>query len=162
MNYQKECGVENTEFDFNSHNEEVSLPEFQAICKSFVAQKNVCDEIEMALKKETEKLEEIKNKILEIMNKTGQDKFSVPGMGTVYLRTRATVTVPKEPDKRSQFFQYLKDKNIFDNLITVNSQTLNSYYKQEFEQAISDGNSDFKIPGIDEPYIIKSVGYRKN
>ena len=50
-----------------------------------------------------------------------------------------------------QFFAYLKDRGLFDSVITVNSQTLNKLYRTELEAAFGRGEIDFQFPGIEPP-----------
>jgi hypothetical protein len=93
-----------------------------------------------------------------IMTECGKEKYVVQGFGTLYFSNRMSVTMPKNPEDREAFFNYLKEKGAFDGLITVNSMTLNSFYKQEAEIANS---PDFKIPGIGTPTLIKTLNMRR-
>lgn len=68
----------------------------------------------------------------------------------LYIRTRTSVRVPKTAEDRKAFFDYLKSRNVYEQMITVNSQTLNAFYQGEYEVAQDTGNQDFKIPGIDD------------
>lgn len=73
--------------------------------------------------------------------------------GTIGMTERLSVKTPKLPEDRDAFFAYLRDRGLFDQMISVNSATLNSFYKSEFEQAKERGDAEFKIPGINEETI---------
>lgn len=80
--------------------------------------------------------------------------------GMVVLNKRWSCSVPKEPKKRKEFFNWLKEIGEFDQWITVNSQTLNSEYKKRYEAAAKDGEL-FQIPGVGDPVINEYCSLRK-
>lgn len=81
-------------------------------------------------------------------------------LGKIILTTRFSVTVPKG-DEKERFFTYLKDRGIFEDMATVNSQTLNAWYRSEMDQAKENGDFDFQIPGIKEPMAYEQLQLRK-
>lgn len=151
------------EMNFNEHleNKEINLSEFEHLCKRLFAQRSLVEDIDKKLSEANAQLEEYKTQILGILEKTGKDKYPVTGLGTVFVQHRTTVSMPKDPEKKKAFFDYLKNRNLLDDLTTVHSQTLNSFYKAEMGIAVSEGNSDFKMPGLDEPRITKILAMRK-
>lgn len=74
--------------------------------------------------------------------------------GTFTYRYNESFKVPKTPEDKEKFFAYLKDKGVYEELVTVNSQTLNSWVKQEIEE-----NIDLQIPGLTKtaPYPVASM-----
>lgn len=149
------------EFDFGAHEKkEVNLTEFDGLCRAIFAQRSVVEAKELELKKETERLEELKTKALKILKDAGKEKFLVEGQGTLYIHNRYTVSTPKDPEERKKFFGYLRAKGVFEDLITVNHQTLNSFWKEEREA--SNNDPDFTIPGIGEPTLFQTVALRKS
>jgi hypothetical protein len=46
-------------------------------------------------------------------------------------------------------------------MISVNSQTLNSFAKKELEAAKETGDIDFKIPGLGEPTLTEMIALRR-
>jgi hypothetical protein len=68
--------------------------------------------------------------------------------GHMLLRTvRSSVTVPKGDDKL-YFFEYLRNRGIFDELVTVNSNSLNAWFNAEQEAALRNGQVEFQVPGL--------------
>lgn len=49
---------------------------------------------------------------------------------------------------REKFFNYLKERDMFDTLITVNSQSLNSFVKDEVAAKEDEGDFEFVPPGV--------------
>ena len=65
---------------------------------------------------------------------------------------------------REKFFNYLKGKGVFEQMITINSRTLNAFAKVELETANEEGVLDFQIPGLtksDPVFVAKMTGVRK-
>jgi hypothetical protein len=139
----------------------ISLEEFQALGVKLWEEKAKLEELEAIASKQSKEVEALKAKVISCLEAAGLDKFAVAGFGTVFKTQRFTVTVPKDGADREAFFGYLESQGIFRELITVNSQTLNSYWKKEFEAAVEQGNPDWKMPGIADPKHVITLGMRK-
>lgn len=79
----------------------------------------------------------------------------------VLLGERTSVKTPKNNAERELFFEYLKEKGVYEDLRTVNSQSLNAFYKSELELALGRGELDFSIPGITEVLVVPKLSLRK-
>jgi len=92
----------------------------------------------------------------------GQDSFKTP-LGTVSLRKRTSFKTPKDEDSRNAFFGKLKEMDVFDSMITVNSNTLNSFLKAEWEAAEARGEDmiTYRFAGIEPPTISVTASLRK-
>jgi hypothetical protein len=113
------------------------------------------------MKKEVSSLLEIEEgKMLSMLEQSGLPNFKCD-FGSVGVTHRLSVKTPKTPEDRAAFFSFLKQLGLFDSMITVNSQTLNSFYKDQFEQAKAQGKDDFKIPGINEETMTAILSFRK-
>lgn len=113
------------------------------------AKKMVLDELEVA-----------ENKMIEMLIACNMKSHRGPdGMAVISYKT--SVKTPKTPEHRAAFFAYLKEQGLYDAMISVNSQTLNSLYKEGLEQAKNDGKDDYQIPGITEVTINPSLSFRK-
>lgn len=92
-------------------------------------------------------LKRMQQEIINIMEELEINKFEGE-QGTISYKYTESFKVPKDPDSRLKFFSYLRDKGVYDEMITVNSKTLNSWAKQEAELAEDQGEFDFQIPGL--------------
>lgn len=139
----------------------VSIEEFDRFLKDLFSQREKLDQIKDNLKSEQETLTKMEAKTLTYLKLLGRENYKSP-LGSVGVMKRLSVTLPKTPEEKQAFFEYLKSKNLFDNMISVNSQTLNSWYKQEYEVAAEEKRlSDFKIPGIKEPTVFETIRVTK-
>lgn len=87
----------------------------------------------------------------------GLDKFHTAS-GTFSYTYSETWRVPKTPEQREAFFNYLKEKGIYDEMVSVNSNSLNSFAKTEEQNALDEGNFDFRIPGLEKSApVIKPI-----
>lgn len=139
-----------------------TLKEFQAMCVEVWKQRAVCDTLGQRLDAEKKKLEDVKKKVLAYMTEYEIEKHNVPGLGSVYAQQKFSWKVPKDEDRREAFFNYLKQKQIFESMVTVPSATLNSFAKKELEAAVEEGNVDFEVPGLGEPTSYHVLGMRKS
>ena len=120
--------------------------------------------LDIVKKQKTEMEAEFKertNKILGYLEALELENFKVPGFGNAIVQNKFSVKVPREPEEKKKLFDYLQERGQFWELVSVNSNTLNSYYKQELANAVDEGNEDFKVPGIGEPMHYQSLQMRK-
>lgn len=131
--------------------EKIDVGAFEALCKQLVSQREVYEEADRVAKEESKKLEQLKHKVLSYMRHYGKEKHHVPGFGVIYTKDIFSVTMPKDPNSKHEFFEWLRQKGVFENMVTVHSQTLNAMYKAEMDAAKAEGRTDLKIPGLAEP-----------
>lgn len=146
---------------YEDDKKEVSVPEFDEIVEKVFKQREKIDLIQMELKREQEILDKMNVRVLAILKELKRDSYKSP-LGSVGIQRRTSVTMPKDPTQREQFFGYLREKGAYDALITVNSQTLNAWYKQELEQAQLEKRSlDFQVPGLNPPSTFEVIRVTK-
>ena len=141
-----------TEFD------DITISRFEELCEVAFALKEEISAAEDKVKKYKESLNKTQLKIMGYLEKNNKDSYKAR-VGTVYINRQLSVKVPKEPQDRESFFNYLKAKGVFEDLITVHSRTLNSFYRAEWDS--SDSSSDFTIPGIGAPEVYETLRMRK-
>lgn len=82
--------------------------------------------------------------------------------GKLFYKTENTsVKIPRTLEDKEKLFNFLREKGLFEQIVSVNSQTLNSLYKSLAEEALQQGNLDFKIPGVEEPTIYTTLKLKK-
>lgn len=138
----------------------ISIPEFTALIQEAYDLKQEVAALELQQKGVQEQLSKIQFKILDVMAKTNQTSFKTE-FGQVVRNKRFSVKHPKDPDSRKAFFQYLQDKGVFENMVSVNSQTLTSWYNLEMQAAAEKGNVDFSVPGIEPPTYAEYLTMKK-
>jgi predicted ribosome quality control (RQC) complex YloA/Tae2 family protein len=145
----------------NQEAKSLTVVQFEKLCEELTRQRAAYDDKAEELKEEGKKLQEMENKILMCLKELELDSYKSKH-GTVSITHRTSFTVPKDPEAKAAFFEYLRDRGVYDSLVTVNSQTLNSFCKAELEAAIEEGRGlDFQIPGIGEHKVFESISFRK-
>lgn len=102
--------------------------------------------------------------VLELLAKSKKSKYFVDGVGTAYVINKYSVTTPKTVTEKEQLFKYIAEKygkDTLDDYLSINSQRLNSFYNKEVELAQNEGRADFRLPGVGEPQLMQSLGFRK-
>lgn len=103
--------------------------------------------------------EQLESSIRKAMEAGGLQRFD-GDLAAVSLVEKTSVKIPRDQADREAFFNYLREQGIFDQLISVNSQTLNSWWKQEVEVRRAKGLSE-EIPGIKDISVFYNVQVRK-
>lgn len=143
---------------------EVTVKELNELCAKAFEQREKVEEMKKALKEQDEVLDKIHAKLIEYLNEVGHASWKTEH-GTITRVERWSVTVPKTLEEKALFFAYLKEREMFDEMVTVNSKTLQSFYREEQEEAVRSGKvlleTDFKIPGIGEPTMVQTISMRR-
>ncbi len=149
-------------FDLDKPIDEITMSQLDALgVRIFSRKKNIAD-LEEEVAKLKAGLVEMQSKMISTLERFGRSNYTVPGEGMLIKSQRSTVTLPKTPEDKSAFYQYLKDRGIFEQLISVNSNTLNSFYNREADIAAEEGRSiGFSIPGIAPATTIVTLKTRK-
>jgi len=94
-------------------------------------------------------LESQKQTVIGMLETLGKTSYKSDN-GTFSYKEEYSYRVPKDLASRDLFFKHLRDKGIFEEMITVNSRTLNSWAKLEEIAAEKEGNIDYQVPGIEK------------
>lgn len=138
---------------------DVTVNELSGMCQKLFELREIVDDIKEQLREAQENYDSCETELLEMLEALGLKSFKSP-LGSIETRRRESVRVPQGPAK-DEFFNYLREKGQFDALITVNSQTLNSWYKQESEQAIKEQRM-LVVPGLGAPTFSMSLVLKRN
>lgn len=93
------------------------------------------------------------------MEAAGIERFDGE-LAAVTMKEKTSVKVPKSPEDKAAFFGYLREQGVFDDLATVNSATLNSWYRAELEVRRASGKSE-EVPGLGSVTSYYDLSVRK-
>jgi len=102
----------------------------------------------------------LQKEIILIMDTNELENHRIKDVGLFYIKNNFSVPVPKG-DAKHEFFNWLKERGMFEDMATINSNTLKAFYKEELAKAIEEGNLNFSIPGLSEPSNYQSIAFRK-
>lgn len=106
----------------------------------------------------------IEAEILAHFEENDMTSFRVDGVALISVSEKLTVKTPKTPEDKVAFFNYLKEtkgEEVMLHYQTVNSQSLNSFFKAEMESKTDEEKLTFNLPGIEAPSMVKKLSVRK-
>jgi hypothetical protein len=143
---------------------EVTVQQLEELCKQM---RELDDEIEKdkeALSEKNKKYTQLEAQAAQWLKELGKGSYK-SNFGTVIRQEKWRVNLPQTPEDRDAFFGWLKERGLFEHMITVNSNTLNSLYMKEWEVAKESPDPvdalTFSIPGIPEPKLHETVSLRR-
>lgn len=122
-----------------------TLKELNDLCDKMYKLKKEADTLKKQSEEKNKQVFVMKSQILDIFAENNMEKHSGT-FGTVSTAKRFSAKMPKTQEGREAFFEYLKKQGTFDNLITINSQTLKGWLKAELLQK----GEKWQPPGIEE------------
>jgi len=134
---------------------DIKLSEFKAYCLEMFEQKRKIDKMKTAVSHESKKLEDMKSRVVEYLEEHELQNFDT-GEGKVSKMIRSSVKITDKP----ALFEYLKKEGIFEDLATINFQTLNAFYKERAEKAYNESDFSFKLDGVSEPTLFTTIQMR--
>jgi hypothetical protein len=134
--------------------------------KAFENYKELREDYEATKKISNDKYADLKKaegKLCEYLETSGLDKFSVPEIGTVSLVSSLQFQTPKTLDEKNDLFGYIKNEygeEVLQGYLSINSNTLNSFLKEEYNKKISMGENP-EIPGVSAPTANITLRFNK-
>ena len=140
----------------------ITIEEIEATAKQMADKRIECEELKKPLTQANKELEEIEQKLVAMLKEVGKDSYRSE-FGTATRVTKWRVNLPQGEDKL-KFFEFLKERGVYENMATINSNTLNSFYMEQWENAKKDDPMaalNFSLPGISEPKAYETLSFRK-
>lgn len=142
----------------------MDIRELQEKIKTLKEVRTRYDEKKKQLEMEKEILDALEADILQAFEENDLTSFKLDGVANVSISHRLTVPTPKTIEEKKAFFDWVaknKGEEVRDAMMTVNSMTLNSFYKAEYESLSDDEKLVFQIDGIGLPSMHKTLSVRK-
>lgn len=139
---------------------DITVNELKEMCAKVVEKRKITDEANDVYKAHKEELDQLEDLLLMVMEKLDLKTFKSDER--MFIRTeKESLTIP-QGDEKIAFFDYLKSVGHFEALATVNSATLNSWYKEENKAAKERGEPYAAIPGLAIPTLRIGLTVRKS
>ena len=134
--------------------------DLQVITKEAAMLKDRLSDLQIATKQAQDKYNALSQEILRTLELMEIDSIRAHGF-LFYKEVKTSVTTPKTVEDKRELFEFLRSKDMFDEMVSVNSMTLNSLYKSLSEAAAKEGILDFRMPGVPEPTIYTNLKLRR-
>lgn len=142
----------------------MEIRELQTKIKELKETRDNYDAKKLELQEIDSKCSALEADILQHFEENNMTSFRVDGVALISVSEKMSVKTPKTPEEKTAFFNWLKETKGEEVLLhyqTVNSQSLNSFYKQEWESMDDDKKLTFNIPGLEAPTSVKKLSVRK-
>ena len=127
---------------------EISIAEMTDAVEKLGGAKVIYQENKKIADSSYEVYKEAENKVMQLLEDSGLDTYTVTGVGKVTVSHQLSVQTPKTPEEKEAFFNWVRREMGEDSYyayMTVNSQTLNSLYKN----MVAEYGADGKVLNID-------------
>jgi len=126
--------------------------------KELQEQRKIYLEAKKKSSEENAKMKSMEYALVDILEGMDRTSYKSPH-GTFSFYYKESFGVPRDTENREMFFEFLREKGVFNTLITVDSRTLNKWAKEEAKVAEENGVLDFEIPGLkkSEPVAVPSL-----
>jgi len=140
----------------------ITVDEMNELAKSIREQEEKYEAAKKEATAQFNALEKLENLMGKALLDLGQDKFQTP-YGTMVLTKRTSFKVPKLEEDRAIFFEKLKEMGVYEDMITVNSATMNGFLKDEYKAAEARGEDMvvYRFPGVEPPTVSVTASLRK-
>ena len=147
---------ENMWFD-EAVEQDISTAKLDQLIQDYANQRKVVDSVNDELKRQEEKLHKMDAKLIEYLESLGRSSYDSP-YGKISREVRFSVKLPQGEDK-AKFFEYLKEKGVFEDMVHMNSRTLQTFYRAEMEA--NKATPGWKVPGCGDPTGQVIVKFKK-
>lgn len=101
--------------------------------------------------------------VMQLLEDSGLDTYTVTGVGKVTISRQLSVKTPKTPEEKQAFFAWIRNnlgEDSYYAYMTVNSQTLNSLYKQQSAEYGAEGKV-LEIDGLEPATTFTKLSFTK-
>lgn len=137
------------------------IKELGDLIAAMVEQRKKIEELEKPVTEANKTLAAMEQKAASYLEELGWESFKSP-FGTISVKDEWRFALPQTDEDKLAFFNYLRERGVYDKYATVHSTAYNSFCKAEWDVAKSEGRGfDFKLPGVPEPKLYRKLSLRK-
>jgi len=153
--YYDEPGVDVTS---EAPKKPITVEQLDALIALLFQKKEEAKELEKLVTAKNVEISKVRADITVALKELGREDYKAAA-GSVKLKTIWRVSLPQSDEDKQKLFDWLKERGIFNKYATVNSNSLNSLYMAEWEDAKMRGEGmEFEIPGVPQPKSFQTLG----
>lgn len=127
--------------------EEVTVKGLQAKIDKWFSIRELIKQLDDKIADLNKLLTPLANELISVMDIMELKRFEGTH-GKVNLITVDYVNNPQTEQDKEAFYNYLKDEGLFEQMVSVHHQKLNSFYKSKLEES-EEAGTEFHIPGLE-------------
>lgn len=141
--------------------EDPKASELGKLVEAIFDQKVKIEKMEDALTLENKALAALEQKAVAWLEELQWDKFT-HRRGTISINEKWRFNLPATDADKQAFFNYLRERGLYDKYATVNANAYNSFLLAEWEAEKQAGRGmDFAVPGVPEPKFFRALSTLK-
>lgn len=140
----------------------VTVEDLDKLLVDLVAKEDEVDAQKEIMTKLNKEYSALEFKIAAYLKDLGREEY-IHAVGKFEIKTKWRVNLPQSDIEKKHFFDHLRERGIFDKFATVNSNSLNALYRQDWEAAKERGEEmTFQMPGIPAPIFETSPNFKRS
>ena len=154
--------MEQQSVDWTEANASITVEQLDNLVAEYLKAREVYEAAKKVSGQHYAEYQVLENKLVATLTEAGKKSYKVDGVGTATRVQKSVVTVPKDVTAKRELFGWITDtygKDVLDTLVSINHQSLNSFYNQEVER--HKDNPLFLMPGLDAPTTVESLSFRR-
>lgn len=138
----------------------LTVDDLDQFVKNIKDKKAEIKQIETQLTALNKELSSLEGRATAVLKELDRNNYVSPH-GTIFMKRKWRVNLPKDDIEKMKLFEHLKERGIYEKYATVNSNSLNSLYLADWAEAQKEGRGmEFSMPGIDSPKLHETVEYK--
>ena len=139
----------------------LTLADLDQFVKDLKDKRAEADTAKEALSEINKSIAQLESKAVALLKELGRKNFTSPS-GTITVEQKWRVNLPTSDNAKMELFEHFKSRGIFEKYATVNSNSLNSLYLSDWEEAKKEGRGmEFSMPGVDAPKLHEALKFIK-
>lgn len=142
----------------------MEIKELQELVTNLKALRDEYDAKKRDLETLGSQCDSMESTLMTHLQENDMKSFKVDGVASISISERMTVQTPKTNDDKAAFFKWLgttKGDDVMINYMTINSNSLNSLIKAEYESLTDDQKLLFQVPGLQPAALSYKLSVRK-
>jgi hypothetical protein len=118
------------------------------------------EKIGESLKAVNKEIARLEGRVVSHLKDLEREEYLSP-LGKVKIKQKWRVNMPADDIAKKALFEHLRERHIFDKYATVNSNSLNSLFLRDWDEAKERGEGmTFSMPGIDAPKLFEALDFK--
>lgn len=144
-----------------TEDDKITVDEFDGLVEKLANFRKTLDEKKLETKVIADEADALERKLMAYLEENNRTSYKSPN-GTVSIMHKWRVNLPATDEDKAALFEHLRERGLFERYATVNSNSLNSLFLQDWETAKERGEGmEFKMPGVGEAKLNKVLSFRK-
>lgn len=139
----------------------VTVAELDQLVEALAKKKVEIEQAEDVVKGLNKEYATLNGRVTAYLKELNRTDYQTP-LGKLKIVEKWSVTLPKTAEEKTAFFDFLRERGLFDSMATVNANSLNAFYMREWKECEDRGEDPmtFSMPGIPAPKVFERTDFK--